>query len=303
MFRLLEKGTGIFNLKIFKMKTIIYLLIAVFAFGLIVGGFPKQASAETRILIQSIDSKVTPATLSESAKIISARLKNFSSDPFELKVISEKHQIEVVFEDGWDLNAGKNLLTQKGSLSFYATYKKEGFSELLKDDKQLFSLLNANGPDRSMAVVGCATAAEAGKVNDYLKTLQLKQKCKFAWGQTSGDANVCLYALRLEGEKGALLTGSDVESAKSDEDKAGVFELLIEFKKPAVQLWADATQRNINNEIAIVLDDKVIFAPVLKSVIEGGKCSITGNFTKSEVQYLAALCNNGELPVSFKVVK
>jgi len=286
------------------MKTIIYLLVAVFAFGLIVGGFPKQASAETRILIQSVDSKVTPATLSESAKIISARLKNFSFDQFEVKVISEKHQIEVVFKDGWDLDAGKNLLTQKGSLSFYATYNKEGFSELSKGDKQLFSLLNADGPDHSRAVVGCATAAETGKVNDYLKTLQLKQKCKFAWSPSADDGNVCLYALRLEGAKGALLTGSDVESAKSGEDKAtGVFELLIEFKKPAVQLWADATRRNINNAIAIVLDNKVIFAPVLRDAIEGGKCSITGNFTKKEVQYLAVLCNNGELPVSFNVVK
>jgi len=286
------------------MKTIIYLLIAVFAFGLIVGGFPKQASAETRILIQSVDSKVTPATLSESAKIISARLKNFSSDPFELKVISEKHQIEIVFKDGWDLKAGENLLTQKGSLSFYATYKKEGFSELLKGDKQLFSLLNANGPDRSMAVIGCTTVVETGRVNDYLKTLQLNQKCKFAWGQPSGDANVCLYALRLEGAKGALLTGSDDESAKSGEDKAaGIYELLIEFKKPAVKLWADETRRNVNNAIAIVLDNKVIYAPVLRDAIEGGKCSITGDFTKNEVQYLAALCNNGELPVSFNVVK
>jgi len=286
------------------MKTIIYLFIAVFAFGLIFGVIPKQASAETKILIQSVDSKVTPATLSESAKIISARLKNFSTDQFELKVISEKHQIEVVFKDGWDLKASENLLTQKGSLSFYATYKKEGFSELLKGDKHLFSLLNANGTDRSMAVIGCTTVAETGKVNDYLKTVQLNQKCKFTWSQPSKTGNVCLYALRLEGVKGALLTGSDVGSAKSAENKAdGIYELLIEFKKPAVQLWADATRRNLNNAIAIVLDNKVIFAPVLKSVIEGGKCSITGNFTKTEVQYLAALCNNGELPVSFKVLK
>ena len=95
------------------MKTIIYFLIAVFAFGLIVGGFPKHASAETKILIQSVDSKVTPATLSESAKIISARLKDFSSAKFELKVIPEKNQIQVVFPDGWDLKAGENLLIQK----------------------------------------------------------------------------------------------------------------------------------------------------------------------------------------------
>ena len=286
------------------MKSIIYLLIAVFTFGLIASVFPKHASAATRILIQSVDSKVTPATLSESAKIISARLKDFSSAKFELTVIPEKNQIQVIFPDGWDLKAGENLLIQKGSLSFYATYKKEGFSELLKGDKQLFSLLNANGPDRSMAVIGCVTVADTGKVNDYLKTLSLNQKCKFAWSQPSGDANVCLYALRLEGEKGALLTGNDVESAKSGQDTAsGINELLIEFKKPAVQLWVDATRRNINNTIAIVLDNKVIYAPVLRDAIEGGKCSITGDFTKNEVQYLAALCNNGELPVSFKVVK
>ena len=155
-----------------------------------------------------------------------------------------------------------------------------------------------------MAVIGCATVAETGKINDYLKTVQLNQKCKFAWSRPSGGGNVCLYALRLEGEKGALLTGADVGSAKSVEDKAAGFnELLIEFKKPAVQLWADATRRNLNNAIAIVLDDKVVYAPVLKSVIEGGKCTITGSFTKSEVHYLAALCNNGELPVTFKSLK
>ena len=286
------------------MKTIIYFLIAVFAFGLIIGGFPKHAIAETKILIQSVDSKVTPATLSESAKIISARLKDFSSAKFELKVIPEKNQIQVVFPDGWDLKAGENLLIQKGSLSFYATYNRESFSELLNGDNNLFSLLKADGPDHSMAVVGCAAVPEVEKVNGYLKTAKLNQKCRFAWSPSSGDAPVCLYALRLEGEKGTLLTGTDIESAKFNQDKSsGIYELGIEFKKQAVQLWADATRRNINNAIAIVLDNKVIYAPVLRNAIEGGKCSITGSFTKTEVQYLAALCNNGEMPLNFKVVK
>lgn len=139
---------------------------------------------------------------------------------------------------------------------------------------------------------------------NFLKPFSLNQKCKFAWGQSSGDNNVCLYALRLEEGKDALLTGSDIKIVKFNQDKAsGTYELGIEFKKPAVKLWANATRRNINNAIAIMLDNKVIYAPVLKSVIEDGKCSITGDFTKLQVQYLAALCNNGELPVSFKVVK
>jgi len=286
------------------MKTIIYLLIAGFAFGIIASGFSNPASAETRILIQSADNNISPAALSQSATIFTARLKEFSSEKFELKVIPGKNQIQVVLADGWDQKIAEDLLTHQGSLSFYATYNRESFSKLLKGDNQLFSLLKADGPDHSMAVIGCAAAPEVEKVNEYLKTVQLNQKCKFAWGQPSGDGNVCLYALRLEGEKGALLTGSDVESAKSGQDKAsGINELGIEFKKPAVQLWADATRRNINNAIAIVLDNKVLYAPVLRDAIEGGKCSITGDFTQAEVRYFAALCNNGELPVSFKIVK
>lgn len=285
-------------------KAIIYLIIAVFAFGIIASFFSNQASAETRILIQSADNNISSAMLSQSASIITARLKEFSSEKFELKVIPGKKQIQVVLTDGWDLKAVEDLLTHQGSLAFYATYSRESFSKLLKGDNQLFSLLKADGPDHSMTVIGCAAVPEVEEVNDYLKTVSLGEKCKFAWSASSGDANVCLYALRLEGEKGALLTGSDVASAKSGQDKAsGINELRIEFKKPAVQLWADATRRNINNAIAIVLDSKVIYAPVLRDAIEGGKCSITGNFTQAEVRYFAALCNNGELPVTFKVVK
>jgi len=285
------------------MKTIIYILIAVFAFGIIASGFSNKASAETRILIQSTDNKVSPSLLAESANIISERLKNFSSEKFDLAVISEKNQIEVVFKGDWDLKAGVDLLTHQGSLSFYATYNHESFNELLKGDKTLSSILNANGPDHSPEVIGCAKGTEVEKVNLYLKTVKIEQKCKFAWASSSQNEDQCLYALRLEEGKG-LLTSSDIKRATFNQDEAsGMNKLLIEFKQSAVKIWADATRRNINHAIAIVLDNQVIYAPVLRDAIEGGKCEITGNFTKSEVQYFAALCNNGVLTLNFKVVK
>jgi preprotein translocase subunit SecD len=286
------------------MKTIIYLLIAIFTFGIVAGGLTNRASAETRILIQSTDKNVSSVSLSQSAKIISARLKDFSSEKFELTIIPEKNQIQVVLADNQDLKTVGDLIVGRGVIAFYSTYNHERLSELLKEDSQLFSLLKSNGPDRSMATVGCTTVSEVEKVNNYLKTAASGKKCKFAWSPSSGDTDVCLYALRLEGEKGSLLTGSDIEIVKfNKENTSENYELSVEFKKSAVKLWADATRRNINNAIAIVLDNKVIYAPVLRDAIEGGKCSITGNFTKTEVQYLAALCNNGELPLSFKIVK
>ena len=105
------------------------------------------------------------------------------------------------------------------------------------------------------------------------------------------------------------LAASSIDLSKPDKrartviTTKGMEKVICEMIKVIIFIFTLMLVKNINNAIAIVLDNKVIYAPVLKSVIEGGKCSITGDFTKPQVQYLAALCNNGELPVSFKVVK
>ena len=81
------------------------------------------------------------------------------------------------------------------------------------------------------------------------------------------------------------------------------FDIEIRFKKSAVEAWANATQRNINKSIVIVLDNKVIYSPVLKTEINDGICSITGKFTESEANFFASVANNGVLPIDFKIVK
>jgi preprotein translocase subunit SecD len=286
------------------MKTIIYLLIAIFSFGIIANGFKNQSGTKNSILIQSTDNKISSVTLSQSAKIISGRLQSINSGKFELKIIPEQHQIQVIFTDNLDLKTVERLLTQQGAFAFYATDNHKRFVELLKGDNHLFSLLNANNADHSTAEIGCTTVAGVEKVNEYLNSLALNQKCKFVWSQPSEDSEVCLYALRLNNAKGALLTGLDIENIKFNQEKASEnYNIAIEFKRSAVAIWADATKRNINNAIAIVLDNQVIFTPTVKSVIEGGKCEITGKFSQAQARYFAALGNNGELPVSFKVIR
>jgi preprotein translocase subunit SecD len=286
------------------MKKIIYLLIAVFIFGIVANGFKNLSKQKESILIQSVDSKMTSAMLSQSAKIISGRLRSFSSAKYELKVIPEKNQIQVIFAGNTDLKTVEGLLTEQGAFAFYASYDHDSLTKLLKGDSRLFSLLKATETSHPSAKIGCTTVAEVEKVNRYLNSLALNQQCKFAWSQPSEKKEVCLYALRLEGSKGAILTGADIENINFGMEKeAESYAITIEFKKEAIPVWADATRHNINNAIAIVLDNQVIYAPKLKSVIEGGKCEITGKFTESEARFIAALGNNGVLPVSFKVIR
>ena len=286
------------------MKTIIYSIIAVLIFGTIAAGYINMANTTNTILIQSADNNISPVSLTRSVKIISARLKDFSSGKFEVTFIPKKNQIQVTLEGNWDLKTVENLLTQKGVIAFYETYNRAGLTELLPADNQLFSFFNDSISKYSDAKIGCTEVTNVENVNAYIGSLGLSQKCKFAWGEYADNTSSCLYALKLDTAKGALLTDADIESMKYKQDKAlNIFYVEIRFKKSAVELWANVTKRNINSAIAVVLDNKVLYAPVVHSEINNGTSQITGSYSETEVKYFAALGNNGELPVSFRIVK
>lgn len=286
------------------MKTKIYVLVAIIIFGIIATNFTKKSNSTHRILIQSTDSEISSSLLFKSAQIITNRLKSFSSEKFDIITIPEKNQIQVILSNNWDIKTTENLITQKGTLEFYETYNFKNLVELLKDESKIVSLLHGEAPSDSSAKIGCISYTEVNKVNEYLNSLEINQQCKFVWSNFFENSDVCLYALRQENGNGVLLGGTDIESFKFKNDTIHP-EYYIEFKfeKSVVQLWSDITKRNINNAIAVVLDNYVIFAPVVRSEINEGNCQITGDFTQDQVRYIAAIGDNGELPISFKVVK
>jgi SecD/SecF fusion protein len=285
------------------MKTIIKSFIAILICGFVLMGYTNRTNVNNTILIQSVNKTVSAISLKQSVVIISNRLKALSSEKFVVTTIPGKNQIKVVLGDQHDLNTIEPLLINKGKLEFYATYNHQRLSELLNDDNHLFSLLHAENASKTVTWVGYSSIADSNKIDDYLKNVKQNGKVKFAWGLPENDNGVCLYALQLEGRKGASFTRADIESANSKQESSKLFSIGMKFKKPAIALWADFTKRNIDNAIAIVLDDNVICAPVVRSEIDYGNCSITGGFTESQAKNIAIIINNGELPVSFKVVK
>lgn len=287
------------------MKTILYSLVAIFIFGIIAMGFTNKANINTNtvILIQAADSNVSSVAISKSAKIISNRLKEFSSEQFSITILPAKQQIQVSLSKNWNLKFINELLTKKGTLAFYETYNRKNLSTLINDNGYLLSMFNNKAND-SVAEIGCCSVKETEKINDYLNTIYLNQKCRFLWSKNFDDSPNCLYAVKLQDEKNALMSSADIDSAKYMQDKESKQnEIVINFKNNSIESWADITRRNIGNVIAIVLDDNVITAPVVRSEIDCGHCMISGNFSQDEAKYIASIINNGELPVTFKRVK
>ena len=68
-------------------------------------------------------------------------------------------------------------------------------------------------------------------------------------------------------------------------------------------IFCDITRANVNKPFAIVLDNKVLSAPVIQTSICGGSGIITGGFTIESAQNLALLLRAGALPAKFNVVE
>ncbi len=82
-------------------------------------------------------------------------------------------------------------------------------------------------------------------------------------------------------------------------------EPVVNFKldTEGARRFADITTNNIGRPFAIVLDGKVITAPVIRSAITGGSGEISGNFTSASANDLALLLRAGALPAPLKVVE
>ena len=67
--------------------------------------------------------------------------------------------------------------------------------------------------------------------------------------------------------------------------------------------FGQATKTGIGKRLAIVLDGKVVSAPVIQSAIIGGSGQISGNFTFQSATDLALLLRSGALPAPLNIVE
>jgi preprotein translocase subunit SecD len=97
---------------------------------------------------------------------------------------------------------------------------------------------------------------------------------------------------------GAMLT-----HAQQGFDQNGAPAVDFRLNGVGAQRFGQVTTENVGHRFAIVLDNKVISAPVIQSAIIGGSGIITGNFTVDSANQLALLLNSGALPAPLNVIQ
>jgi preprotein translocase subunit SecD len=165
-------------------------------------------------------------------------------------------------------------------------------------DRIIVELPGVNDPERIKALLG-----QTAKLNFHLVEPNVTPSSRDLPPGTlilqgSGDEAQQSYAVRRRVEvSGERL----IDAQASFQDGRPIVN--FRFDTAGARKFGAVTSANVNNRLAIVLDNKVISAPNIKSAITGGSGYIEGNFTVQSAQDLALLLRAGALPAPLIILE
>jgi preprotein translocase subunit SecD len=105
-------------------------------------------------------------------------------------------------------------------------------------------------------------------------------------------------------KKQVLVSGADLTDAQPGFDqRSGEPIVSFRFNTSGSRKFAQATSENVGQPFAIVLDNEVISAPVIREPITGGSGQISGSFTVQQANDLSILLRAGALPAPLTIIE
>src|ERR1700704_5786673 len=116
----------------------------------------------------------------------------------------------------------------------------------------------------------------------------------------STEASKAPYVIK----KQVLLSGGDLTDAQPGFDqRSGEPIVSFRFNTSGSRKFAQATSENVGQPFAIVLDNEVISAPVIREPLTGGSGQISGSFTVQAANGLGILVRAGGLPAPLTIIE
>jgi preprotein translocase subunit SecD len=105
-------------------------------------------------------------------------------------------------------------------------------------------------------------------------------------------------------KKQVLVSGADLTDAQPGFDqRSGEPIVSFRFNTSGSRKFAQATTENVGQPFAIVLDNEVISAPVIREPITAGSGQISGSFTVQQANDLSILLRAGALPAPLTIIE
>ncbi|MGD0231179.1 MAG: protein translocase subunit SecD [Syntrophorhabdales bacterium] len=173
----------------------------------------------------------------------------------------------------------------------------------------LVQLPGVKDPERALELIGKTAQLEfklvdeenasksgIGTVPEGDELLMMKQRNR----ETGVTTTVPILVKKQTLLTGDMLTDARVRIGGEFRNEPYV---ALEFNGEGSRAFDRMTGDNVGKRIAIILDNTVYSAPVVRERISGGKASITGGFTPDEAKDLAIVLRAGALPAPVNVVQ
>ena len=160
-------------------------------------------------------------------------------------------------------------------------------------------------------------AKEFHIVKEILENPEVRRKIprggKFLWGnqfETAQDetGNFIefrqLYYVSSDPEiSGGMIREPRATMGGAGTDVSGQWVVNLSMSPEGTKRWSRFTGANINRQVAIVLDDKVFMAPVIRDKIPSGQTQVTGFADVNEAKDIANVLRAGELPAPVEIIE
>ncbi len=176
------------------------------------------------------------------------------------------------------------------------TISRQGTSRIIVD------LAGIEDPQRAVELIGKTALLEFKLVDekgDLNKALggELPPDDEILYEYVDGDRRP--YLIKRE----TLLSGRFIEDTRVEIDSWGQPYITLEFDSEGAKIFAEITGTHVGERLAIILDNVVKSAPVIKTRIPEGKAVIEGRFTLEEANELRIILKSGALPIPFNIIQ
>lgn len=172
------------------------------------------------------------------------------------------------------------------------------------EDRILVQLPGVDDPERIKKLLG-KTAKMTFHLVDQRNSIESAMKGRIppgSWLLPSDDEDEQgrMYLIR----KRVMVSGDSlIDSQPSFDSRTNEPVVTFRFDSAGAKRFGSTTSKNVGKLFAIVLDRKVISAPIIREPILGGSGQISGSFTTQTAQDLALLLRAGALPAPLTILE
>lgn len=188
---------------------------------------------------------------------------------------------------GLDLRGGFEVLYEVSPLDKKEQVTKKSLTDAVHAIEQRINILGVAEPEIVVEGNNRIRVRLAGAYNQEEARELIGKPAKLTFRDMQGNI---------------LMDGNDLATNGASLGYNDLQQPVVNLKFKDAKKFADVTKKYLHQPLAIYLDENLITAPTINTVIPGGSAYIDGQSSVQEAKDLAALLNAGALPVEMKEV-